>query len=416
MPALPETTKALLAFLGIVSQFGGALLLVVLFVLLRRYANRRTYFRAWFAAWIALTVAIAAVAVRYVPILSLGTPPELEMKVAVRLLYFVYQFGKLLFFYLLAVGAIAYARETDVARLARWGIAGAGALAALTTGVSGALNQVLAWQAPVAIAASIGAAVAMLVLPPERRTLGSRVTGACFTALAGVWLLYLLRLAVWPTALYWFSTVLDVLSGYNSFVDLLLQVLLGYGMILLLMEDGWREVEDGRERLRVANDDLRRSALVDALTGAWNRRAFTEAVGWEVVRGGPGAVVMLDVDGLKRLNDRHGHAAGDALLRRTAELLRETVRPTDILYRWGGDEFLLIFPRGRAEQVVERVTATLDAAPALVLSGGAPVRVEASVGAADYADAAGVTVAVERADAAMYRKKGARKSGESRSA
>ena len=117
--------------------------------------------------------------------------------------------------------------------------------------------------------------------------------------------------------------------------------LLGYAMVLVLMEDSKREFDDAQAELRVTHDQLRRAALYDSLTDSLNRRAFAEGVGLEMVRATFGTVVIADLDNLKLVNDRHGHMAGDQIIRRCADVLRATLRPYDKLYRWGGDEFLL---------------------------------------------------------------------------
>jgi diguanylate cyclase (GGDEF)-like protein len=188
---------------------------------------------------------------------------------------------------------------------------------------------------------------------------------------------------------------LYVLLKYNSFFDLILQVLLGYGMVVLLMEDVGRENADARSQVAMAHDRLKQLSLYDALTGALNRRAYDEGAGLEALGGRFGTALMLDMDNLKTVNDTGGHAAGDELLRRLVETLRRCVRPLDRVYRWGGDEFLLLFPAAVPEDVVPRLRAALQAVPEL----------EVSVGAARFSGSEDLAAAIERADRAMYEEK-----------
>jgi diguanylate cyclase (GGDEF)-like protein len=179
------------------------------------------------------------------------------------------------------------------------------------------------------------------------------------------------------------------------------------------MEDAKREVDDAQNELRIKHDQLRRAALYDPLTESMNRRAFEEGVGLEMARGTFGTVVIADVDNLKAVNDAYGHAEGDRLLRQCADLLRVALRPYDKLYRWGGDEFLLVLPSARGSDVELRLMAVLDSAEPLVMGEkGAKVTLAVSLGTADYTSAESIEESIRLADQAMYRQKNARKSPE----
>jgi diguanylate cyclase (GGDEF)-like protein len=172
-------------------------------------------------------------------------------------------------------------------------------------------------------------------------------------------------------------------------------------------------VDDAQAQLRITHDQLQRAARYDLLTDSLNRRAFSDGVGMEMVRATFGTVVLADLDNLKQVNDRYGHAAGDDLLRRCAEVFRGTLRPYDKLYRWGGDEFLLIVPSAHASEVLARIQMAIDAAlPVEAGESGEVIHVQVSLGSADYISADALPAAMEAADRAMYveknRRKGAR--------
>jgi diguanylate cyclase (GGDEF)-like protein len=121
--------------------------------------------------------------------------------------------------------------------------------------------------------------------------------------------------------------------------------------------------------LALANQRLSELARRDGLTGLPNRRAADERLREEFVRvrrlGVPCAVLMLDIDHFKRVNDTHGHAVGDMVLRRVAELLRSAVRESDFVARFGGEEFLALLPatdlaqaRGVGEKIRQLIATT----------------------------------------------------------
>jgi len=411
MPDGDITVTTVISRIGVVVQLGGELLLVVLFLLLRRYVLRRGYFSAWMGAWACGAVAIAAICVRYI-IMPWFAESVSDSTLTVLALYLLYQTGKLSSFALFVSGTAMYATGSRLigSRAVVFTAVLIYSIGSLL-GTHGNLTAVVVWQAPVAVV-SLGACAALLfTLPPSRRTLGSVAGGGAFTTLAMLWLIYgvAFGLAAGATVPRWSLA----LTRYNSYYDLLLNIALGFAMVVLLMEDAKREVDDAQAELRVAHDQLRRAALYDPLTDSLNRRAFEQGVGLEMARGTFGSVVIADLDNLKAVNDAHGHAAGDRLLRQCAELLRSTLRPYDKLYRWGGDEFLIVIPSARAADVEPRLAEVLALTQPLDVSGDmATVRLEVSLGASDYTSAESLEQAIEAADQAMYRQKHARKSPE----
>ena len=404
---------AVVSFIGVVVQLGGELLLVLLFVLLRRFVLRRGYFAAWTAAWACGALAILALCVRYIIMPRLAPTPVDDSALPVRALYLVYQIGKLSSFVLFVSGTATYVTGTRFGASRVLVFAGA-ALYALVSllGSTSNLNQLVVWQAPVAVV-SLGACAALLfTLPASRRTLGSVAGGGAFALLAVLWLLYGIAFGLktgGSTIPAWGTAVIS----FNTYFDLLLNITLGFAMVVLLMEDAKREVDDAQAELRVAHDQLRRAALYDPLTDSLNRRAFEQGVGLEMARGTFGTVVIADLDNLKAVNDAYGHAAGDRLLRQCSDLLRSTLRPYDKLYRWGGDEFLLVIPSARGLDVEARLGEVLERAePLEVANGMKTTKLEVSLGTADYTSAEALEESIQLADQAMYRQKNRRKSPE----
>jgi diguanylate cyclase (GGDEF)-like protein len=160
---------------------------------------------------------------------------------------------------------------------------------------------------------------------------------------------------------------------------------------------------------------VERQALIDGLTGLANRRQCEETLEDELARverfGGSLAVVVADLDWFKDVNDRHGHPAGDTVLREFAVLLEETVRDVDLAGRWGGEEFVLVLPgtdlMGGA-QLAERIRAALARRTVLAVD-GSPIPVTASFGVAAIPPAKTASELFAAADAAMYQAKRAGK-------
>jgi diguanylate cyclase (GGDEF)-like protein len=150
----------------------------------------------------------------------------------------------------------------------------------------------------------------------------------------------------------------------------------------------------------------------DPLTGAYNRRACEERLAEDVARVERGretlALAALDADRLKEINDRHGHAAGDACLRHLASIIERIIRKSDWFARWGGDEFVVALWDAKnlsmAEAIVHRTAEDLRRNPARLPQGGEE-RLTASAGIAWHRGGEDARELVERADAALLRAK-----------
>ncbi|MGB9429053.1 MAG: GGDEF domain-containing protein [Gammaproteobacteria bacterium] len=393
-----------LLYFGLVSQLAAIILLVVLFVLLRRHAVRRPYFYAWSNAWIVFAAALAALVVRN-SLLPSFFGKDIDSGWT-GLCYFVYQFGKLAFLVLLLRGSLLYLKGVAHPSFGfiRWLWAGVGGYTLVSLIFSSTLQALVFWQGLCNVVVYAFCAVAMLTLPRSRRSLGTRVTGIVLAATLALWLVYLLALldAVMPQV-HINSELRALMEGPNNYLDLSLCMLLAFGMVLVLFEDTRREIDNAHRELRVAHEQLLRESYLDALTGAYNRRAFNEGTGLDDAKGSFGVVVALDMDNLKEVNDQYGHKHGDALLRHFASVLRAGLRPSDKLYRMGGDEFLVVMPRAVANTAGARIQEIIATAPSLRLAdSGALINLRASVGAAAFASVEDIEIALHAADRSMY--------------
>src|SRR5881394_1862587 len=178
-------------------------------------------------------------------------------------------------------------------------------------------------------------------------------------------------------------------------------------------EEEIRQLEELAQRAGPAIENARRFrearqlADLDALTGLHNRRYFHETLGREVARAHRYnrqlALIVLDLDDFKAINDRIGHLAGDAVIAESAERVRDVVRSADIACRVGGDEFAVIMPESTltdSDQLYRRLQAAVSARPI-----GQAGRLSFSAGIAELKPEDDPTVFFERADEALYRAK-----------
>jgi diguanylate cyclase (GGDEF)-like protein len=181
-------------------------------------------------------------------------------------------------------------------------------------------------------------------------------------------------------------------------------------------QSAWAERVSEQIGLAVANlrlrDSLRNQAIRDGLTGLFNRRYFEEAAERELSRAKrhqrPLVFMVLDVDHFKRFNDTYGHDAGDYLLREVGQLLRRSVRQSDVACRFGGEEFVLILPESQTEEARKRADQIRQGFHALGLSHQGKVLgpVTVSIGIASYPEHGSERdVLVRTADEALYRAK-----------
>jgi diguanylate cyclase (GGDEF)-like protein len=173
-----------------------------------------------------------------------------------------------------------------------------------------------------------------------------------------------------------------------------------------------RKLEEAYERIT----QLERLADEDSLAPIANRRAFVRELSRMIAftrrYGPPSSVIYFDVNGMKQINDTHGHPAGDAALRHVAEVLCANVRQSDIVGRLGGDEFGVILAQTNQEQANAKATSLAEAIGTTVLRWGKiKIQVSAAYGVYSFTGTDDAHVAIEAADKAMYQQKRVRRVG-----
>ena len=177
---------------------------------------------------------------------------------------------------------------------------------------------------------------------------------------------------------------------------------------------GWRRSKDLREALSALDDAERiahRNANIDHATGLANRSEFMRSLEDAIASKQAGVLVMVDVDHFKRVNDLHGHSAGDEVLTSIARILQTTAPPGSCCARIGGDEFAIVLADGtkaQAENLAEQLIARL-AAP--VQLGNYKAKVTASIGLATFDSSSEEVAILRRSDVALYAAKHAGRNG-----
>jgi diguanylate cyclase len=205
-----------------------------------------------------------------------------------------------------------------------------------------------------------------------------------------------------------FTTVLPCVPFLLSY-----PLVLGVVMYRLSIELSRRKDELVLEKRRADEANLTKTRVLaelaarDELTGLFNRRHMTELLAQQRLvcqRAGDGfAVALVDLDHFKRINDNHGHATGDNVLRAFAEQAGVAMRSSDTVGRWGGEEFLVIYPRSAAQEAAQAAARLREhvAAAVVMTQAGQPLTFTVSFGLTEHAPPESVEALIERADRAM---------------
>jgi diguanylate cyclase (GGDEF)-like protein len=198
---------------------------------------------------------------------------------------------------------------------------------------------------------------------------------------------------------------------YTYFVEMFLEMTIGVGIIILLFEASQSQLQEEMQRLVESDSAAKEMGIRDRLTGLYNRHYFNDVIRRELARSrrhGSGlSVLLIDVDRFKEINDVRGHQVGDEVLQFVANYLTACVRESDLVFRWGGDEFLVLLTHSdeaTAAQKAEELGRRLPHIP-----GAEQLQPTLSVGWATHRPKAEFPKTLAEADARMYEMKLSRK-------
>jgi diguanylate cyclase (GGDEF)-like protein len=194
---------------------------------------------------------------------------------------------------------------------------------------------------------------------------------------------------------------------YANFAAMLLEMMVAVGIIILLFEVTQARLASEMQKLVQSDQQLKEMGVRDPLTGLYNRHHFNDVIRRELANvrryGISLSVLLADVDRFKEINDIKGHAVGDEVLKFVANYLTSCVRESDFVFRWGGDEFLVLLPRtdeGSAAQKAEELAHRMPRIPATD-----QLQPTLSVGWATHRMDAEFPMTLAQADARMYEMK-----------
>jgi diguanylate cyclase (GGDEF)-like protein len=193
---------------------------------------------------------------------------------------------------------------------------------------------------------------------------------------------------------------------YNVYYDFVFNTLLSFAAMAMWIESQHDSVHEVAGELDRVRRESARNMDLDRLTGLLNQSALSKRI--DDPAGFKGVVAVCDMDDFKEINDRYGHLVGDEILRSVGHLLRTSIRPEDEAFRWGGDEFVVLFSNGDAEVVSTRMREIAQRLQAFRIRGHGVLPITFSWGAS-AADSRPLREAVDEADRRMYEFKRSRR-------
>jgi diguanylate cyclase (GGDEF)-like protein len=375
-------------------QAAGTVLLFIVFLLLYR-KFRRPAFLDWIASWASF---LAGLGLLWIVLSPLGAGSRLTLLAMLA--------AMLAHVFFLLRGVWRFRRQKAVSRPVEmlWAVP---ILAAAWWLSAAPVVPGVGWAAPISLlrgAAYLITAVAFAMTP------GSPGGRALLSASFLFWGVE--RFVVGFAYLrYGDVAAMPELLQYAHFFEMFLEMTVGVGIIILLFEASQSQLQLEMQRLVESDSQVKEMGIRDRLTGLYNRHYFNDVIRRELARsrrhGGAISVLLVDVDRFKEINDVRGHAVGDEVLQFVANYLTACMRESDLVFRWGGDEFLVLLTQAdeaSAAQKAEELGRSLPHIP-----GAEQLQPTLSVGWATHRSKAEFPKTLAEADARMYEMKLRRK-------
>ena len=177
--------------------------------------------------------------------------------------------------------------------------------------------------------------------------------------------------------------------------------------VMAALSDKNVELEKTREELLVANKNLEYLSFHDSLTNLYNRYYFMSSLSDHIRHvhrhESSSALLMIDIDFFKQVNDEYGHSVGDKILQQFAQILAKVLREADVAARWGGEEFVILLPKTSKEESVVLATRLIKAVEEYTFE--SQIKLTISIGASQYKQDDTIESWIERADSALYQAK-----------
>ncbi len=393
---MDEITTTDISIIALVIQLAGILLITILIACLRRSIPSKSLF-LWSVAWFALCASLGTLFFAF------------KLELMSKFLYSSYFLGEYVFGYFLIAGCRSYASAKSPTRKSWFLLVPALAISFALPYLSENFNHSLIFHSLI-MGIAFGWAFFSLApaYKPGQNNFGWYVLRIGLLILSLNFFHYSLAFFLHETSYgYSFS------SGYltfNSLYDMVLESLLGFGMVIVSLEKVRLKFEEINQKLKLAHDKLEQLAHTDPLTTAFNRHAF---YGFLQKRQGEkirGCVGVFDIDNLKPINDKFGHTVGDFAISAVSSSIRKLIRSDDLLFRWGGDEFFVVLVGFNEKQARQRMKPLDEMLGNLKIKNcPEPVSVGVSVGFADFSDLNDLENSIATADAEMYQNKQQRK-------